>query len=183
MDMDALMTPEGMRNTTSEQRDTWVNDAVQIRQMAQIIQARIANTHIEGDNGQGTARRRAGKVARRWRKAARLVEKAAAEMEAADAVYVREVVELPNRRAKELERKADRRQRLGIAAAGAKEQIAQSLTTTAHTLAGQTPVGNPQVNAMQQPVQYTNPHAFAFGPATQAAPLPNITDLFDQEAM
>ncbi|MCI3279112.1 hypothetical protein [Streptomyces cylindrosporus] len=183
MDMDALMTREGMRTTTSEQRDTWVNDAVQIRQMAQIIQARIANTHVDGDNGQGPARRRAAKVSRRWRRAARLVEKAAAEIEAADAVYLREVLELPDRRAKDLERKADRKNRLGLATGAVHEQVTNSLTTSAATLAGPPPVGNPQVTPAQQPIQYTNPHAFPLGPTGHTVPVPNIGDLFNQEAM
>lgn len=178
MDMDAVMTTQGMRNTTSEQRDTWVNDAVQIRQMAQIIHARVANTHIDGDKGQGPARRRAGKISRKWRRAARLVEKAAAEIEAANAVYVREVVELPARRATELERKDNRRQRLGIAAA-AEAAVAKSLEKSAHALNGGTPVGNPQVTPAQQAPQYVPPMPPAWpGSSGPAQPLPEISEMF-----
>jgi hypothetical protein len=182
MDMDALMTQQGMRAMTEEQRDTWTNDAVQIRQIAQVIQARLTHTHIDGD-GTGTASRRARKVVRPLTQAARLLEKAAARMEAANALYLREVLELPDRRAKELARKEKRRERLGIAAAAAKDGIAGSLaqsTTTLHH--GPTPVGNPQVTPAGQPQPvYTNP-AFHMPPTQAGRDIPSIGDLFDQAA-
>ena len=184
MDMNALMTEHGMRAWTENERDENINAATQLRQMAQIIKARLENTHIDGDRaGGGHARKRARTVVRHLHRAARDLDKAAARIEAMNAVYQREVLELPARRAKELERKDLRRQRLGIAAAAAREHVGQSLTSSAHTLAGHTPVGNPQVNAAQSAVQYTNPHAFPSAPASQGAPLPNIGDLFNQEAM
>ncbi|MCL8016863.1 hypothetical protein [Streptomyces sp. AS02] len=181
MDMNAVMTTQGMRDTTSEQRDTWVNDAVQIRQMAQIIHARIAHTLIDGDKGQMSARRRAGKVSRKWRRAARLVEKAAAEMEAANAVYVREVVELPARRAAELERKETRRQRLGIAASTAEAAVTKSLGKSTDALHGGTPVGNPQVTAAQQAPQYVSPMPYQWsGSQGGAQTLPDFNELFPE---
>jgi hypothetical protein len=183
MDMDALMTRQGMRDMTEEQRDTWANDAVQIRQLVQIIQARLAHTHIDGDST-GTAGRRARKVVKPLVRAARMLEKAAAQMEGANALYVREVLELPERRSSQVERKELRRQKLGIAAASAKAGIADSLTqSTAALHHGATPVGNPQVNPAQpqQPV-YTNPQ-FAFPAQAATDPLPAIGDFFDQAAM
>ena len=187
MDIEALMTQQGMRTFTDEQRDTFTNDAVQVRQLAQIIQARLANTAIDGDRA-GSAGRRARKVARRFGKVARLLEKAAAEAEAINAVYGREVLELPARRSRELERKEQRRQRLGIAAGAAPTAVAKSLTKTTNTLAGaQPPAGNPQVTAAQpQPKpQYVSPQPYTFPGQTadQAQPLPNIGDFFNQEAM
>jgi hypothetical protein len=183
MDMDALMTRQGMRDMTEEQRDTWANDAVQIRQIAQIIQARLANTHIDGDST-GTAARRARKVVKPLVRAARLLEKAAAQMEGANALYVREVLELPERRSNQMERKELRRHKLGIAAATAKTGITDSLTASTQALhhGTTTPTGNPQVTAAQQPV-YTNPNHYNFAPQTSADQLPPIGDFFDQAAM
>lgn len=182
MDIEALMTQKGMRDWTDSQRDTFTNDAVQVRQLAQIVQARLANTHVDGD-GTGTAGRRARKVAKRLAKVARLLEKAAAETEAVNAVYVREVLELPDRRAKELERKTNRRERLGIAASAVHAKTVNSLTTSTHHLTGTQPTTNPQVNAVP-PVAYVSPQPFQFpGQNTATQPLPNIGDFFNQEAM
>jgi len=183
MDMDALMTQQGMRAMTEEQRDTWTNDAVQIRQLVQIIQARLAHHHIDGDTT-GTAARRARKVVKPLVGAAKLLEKAAAKMEAANALYVREVLELPARRTSQQQRKELRRHKLGIAATHTRTAITDSLTTSTAALHhGATPVGNPQVNPAQAQPLYTNPQ-FTFPTAQQAAaPIPSIGDLFDQEAM
>jgi hypothetical protein len=176
VDIEQLMTEQGMRSFTDEQRDTFVNDAVQVRQMAQIIQARLANTRIEGDRT-GSAGRRARKVSRRFGRVARLLEKAAAEAEAINAVYGREVLELPARRAAEVERKENRRQRLGIAAT--VEAAAQkSLAESAHAFNG-TQAGNPQVTPVQAAPQYVAPYPHQFAPAGgQPEPLENIADLF-----
>jgi len=180
MDINNLFTEQGMRNDTGEQRDTWMNDAQQIRQLAQIIQARLVNTRIDGD-GTGSAGRRARKVIRPWVQAARLLEKAAAKMEGANAVYLREVVELPARRAKELERKELRRQRLGIAASATQQKVAQSLHTSAHTLNGSPQYGNPQVTPVQAAPQYTPPMPYQFAPsASSGQPVGDIADLFPE---
>ncbi|NUS25047.1 MAG: hypothetical protein HOV92_12605 [Streptomyces sp.] len=186
MDMDQLMTRPGMRGLTDEEREKYVNDAVQLRQLGQIIHARLANTEIEGDRA-GSASRRARKVTKRWVKAAQLLERAAAEMEAANAVYNREVLDLPERRAQALERKENRRQRMGIAAAGTQERIAQSLNTSVQALNGAQPVGNPQVTPVQQQPVYNHPMPYAFPGqnAAQAQPIPDIGSLFGdgKEAM
>ncbi|MFJ4473249.1 hypothetical protein ACIP2X_37945 [Streptomyces sp. NPDC089424] len=185
MDIEALMTQQGMRGWTDEQRDTFVNDASQVRQLAQIIQARLANSQIEGDRA-GSAGRRARKVSKKLAKVARLLEKAAAETEALNAVYLREVVELPDRRSKELERKEQRRQRLGIAVSSVQHRVANSLVNTTNTLSGAHPQPNVQVTGVQPPVpQYVPAQPFQFpGQANaMAQPLPDIGDFFDQEAM
>lgn len=180
MDIEALMTQQGMRNFTDEQRETWTTDAVQVRQLAQIIQARLANTEIDGDRA-GSAGRRARKVSRKMAKVAKLLEKAAAETEGLNAVYVREVLELPARRARELEKKESRRERLGIAAASVQDAAAKSLTKTAHTLNGTQQVGNPQVTPVQAAPQYVHPNGWQFTPAgAQPTPLGNITDHFPE---
>ena len=179
MDMNNLFTEQGMRDATGEQRDTWVNDAVQIRQIAQIIQARVANTQIDGDST-GSASRRARKVARPWQQAARLLEKAAARMEAADALYQREVLELPDRRVKALERKEMRRHRLGIAAGGAQEAIASSLQQSTAALNGTAQVGNPQVTPASPQPQFVSPQ-FTFPTPTGTDQIPSIGDLFGKQ--
>ncbi|WP_416519987.1 hypothetical protein [Streptomyces achromogenes] len=186
MDIEALMTQQGMRNFTDEQRQTFTNDATQIHQLAQIVHARLANTAIDGDRA-GSAGRRARKVSRKLGKVARLLEKAAAETEAVNAVYLREVLELPARRARELEKKEQRRNRLGIAASSAQAVVAKSLTKTTNTLNGSPQVGEPPVTpAAQQAPQYVSPQPFTFPGqgAGQAQPLPNISELFPgREAM
>lgn len=182
MDIERLMTQQGMRDWTDEQRDTWTNDAVQMRQAAQIIQVRLANTRIDGDNT-GTAARRARKVVRPLIQAARQLEKAAARIEGANAIYLREVLELPDRRAKDLERKALRRQKLGIAATSTHTAIGESLTQSTHALHHGTPVGNPQVNPVQAQPVYTHPQHFNYAPQHTGQAIPSIGDLFDQEAM
>lgn len=186
MDMDALMTQQGMRTWTDDQRETYTNDAGDIRQMTQIILARLAHTHIEGDSA-GTATRRARKVVRRLGRVARLLEKAAAEVEAFNAVYVRDVLELPDRRSKELERKALRRQRLGIAASGAQEQIAGSLNASVNGLHGIPGGPNPQFTPLNQAPQYHSPNpanaSYAYPAPPASAPLTSITDHFPDIAL
>jgi hypothetical protein len=180
MDIDALMTQQGMRTFTDEQRETWMNDAVQMRQLAQIIQARLANTDIDGDKT-GTAARRARKMAKRWGKLAGLLEQAAAQAEGINSAYVRDVLELPDRRAKHLERKEQRRHRLGIAATATHQQVAQSLHTSAHTLNGSPQYGNPQVTPVQPQPQYTPPMPHHFAPSNSAGqPVGDIADFFPE---
>ncbi|WP_330328198.1 hypothetical protein [Streptomyces pseudovenezuelae] len=182
MDIEALMTQQGMRDWTDNQRDTFVNDAVQVRQLAQIIQARLALTTIEGDRA-GAAGRRARKVSKRLAKVAHLLERAAAEAEGVNAAYRREVLELPARRARELEKKEARKQRLGIAASAIQDATAKSLSQSTATLHG-APGGNPQVNTVAQP-QYVSPMPYPWPGQTtgQAQPIPSIGDVFNQEAM
>lgn len=183
MDIEALMTQQGMRDFTNEQRQTFTNDAVEVRQLAQIIQARLANTEIDGDRA-GSAGRRARKVTRKMHKVARLLERAAAETEALNAVYLREVEELPARRARQLEQKEQRRQRLGIAAASVQGAAAKSLTKSTNTLTGIRPPAAVPGAAVPPPVQYVSPQPWGLpGQNTAAQPLPSIADVFDQEAM
>lgn len=161
MDINALMTQQGMRDYTDGQRDSLVDWASEVRQLTQIIQARLANTQIDGDKA-GTAARRARKVTRRMSRVARLLEKAAAETEAVNAVYLREVLELPDRRAQDLERKALRKQRLGIAASAAQDAVQQSLAQSAHALNGPPPVGDAQVATAQDGPRYVHPQPWSY---------------------
>ena len=185
MDIEALMTQQGMRDWTDSQRDTFVNDATQIRQLTQIVQARLANTEIDGDRA-GSAGRRARRMSRKLNRVARLLEKAAAETEAVNAVYVREVLELPDRRPKQLEARERRQEQKALARGAAGAAIAKSFTKTVNTLNGTDPVGNPQVTAAQAGPQYVNPQPFTFPGAAAGSgqPLPSISQFFpDQEAM
>ncbi|CAL9667337.1 hypothetical protein SUDANB145_07227 (plasmid) [Streptomyces sp. enrichment culture] len=171
---------DGMRTFTEGQRDTLIEWAGESRQIAQIIAARLNQDHIDGDRP-WSAGRRARKVARKQAKVARLLEQAAAETEALNAVYRREVVELPARRTAALEKKEAKRARRAITAGQTREAVAKSLTKTTNSLTG-TPVGNPQVNAVQQP-QYVNPQPYTFpGQNSASQPLPAFGDLFNQEA-
>lgn len=182
MDIDDLMTKKGMRKFTDEQRETFVNDAVQLRQISQIIEARLTHTHIEGDTSDGQARRRARKFAGRLRKVADLLERAAARTEGVNAAYVRDVLELPERRTSQQERKALRRQRLGIAAGDARTAVGQSLAASASALNGATPVGSPQVNTVPEQPRYVHPNPYAYTPAPngqQGDPI-DIANLFQQ---
>jgi hypothetical protein len=177
MDMDALMKQQGMRTWTEDERDKYNNDGSELRQMANVIKARLENTHVDGDKNAGHARRRAAKVVRRLNRAIRHLERAAAEMEACNAVYVREVLELPERRRRELERSETRRSRRGLAG-GVHETVAKSLDASARAFNGGQPIGNPQVNAAPQP-QYVSPYPHQFAqPAGSQQSLPDMADLF-----
>jgi hypothetical protein len=183
MDIEALMTKDGMRSFTDEQRQTFTTDAVQVRQLAQIIQARLANTEIEGDRA-GSASRRARKVSRKMHKVAKLLEKAAAETEGLNAVYLREVLELPARRARQLEQKEARKQRLGIAAGAVRDAAEKSLAKSTNTLTGVQPPTVAPGPAVPPPVQYVSPQPYTFPGQTPAQQdVPDFGDLFNKEAM
>jgi hypothetical protein len=182
MDINALFDKDGMRDFTSEQRDTFMNDGQQIRQMQRIVQARLAQITLDGDRP-GAAGRRARKMAKKFGKLAGLLEKAAAQCEAINTAYVHDILELPDRRLKALEAKETRRQRLGIASNATQDAIAQSLTKSAGAFHG-TPVGNPQVTPAADGPRYVDPMPYQFpGATSHTDPLPAIGDLFDQEAM
>src|SRR5881397_3007732 len=91
MDINALFEKNGMRDFTAEQRDTFMNDGQQIRQMQRIVQARLAQISLEGDRP-GAAGRRARKMAKRFGKLAGLLEKAAAQCEAINTAYVHDIL-------------------------------------------------------------------------------------------
>jgi hypothetical protein len=179
MDINALFEKDGMRDFTAEQRDTFMNDGQQIRQMQRIVQARLAQITLEGDRP-GAAGRRARKMAKRFGKLAGLLEKAAAQCEGINTAYVHDVLELPDRRMKALEAKENRRQRLGIASGGAQGAIAQSLTNSAHAFNG-TPVGNPQVTPVEEGARYNAPYPHQFTQAGgQQQPVGDIASFFPE---
>lgn len=180
MDINTLFTEDGMRHYTAEQRDTFMNDAQQIRQMQQIIQARLAQITVDGDRP-GAAGRRARKMAKKVGKMAGLLEKAAAQCEAINAAYVHDVLELPDRRVKAVEAKASRRQRLGIAAGSAEAAVAKSLTNSVQGFTGTGHPGNPQVTPAQKAPQYVPKMPFQYAPAgSQTEPIGNILDQFPE---
>ncbi|MFJ8929268.1 hypothetical protein ACIRLA_22085 [Streptomyces sp. NPDC102364] len=177
MDIDRLMTRDGMRDYTDGQRETWVNDVSGVDTLAQVVEARLAQTEIKGD-GRRSAKRRARKVAKRFRKASRLVREAAAEIEAANAVFVREVVELPERRAEALERKKEREQRREQARALASGQAAGALAESAHGFNTDPQCQSSQViPPVPQSAPLLNPQPFAM-PQSSNAPPGEITDYF-----
>lgn len=179
MDINALFEKNGMRDFTAEQRDTFMNDGQQIRQMQRIVQARLAQISLEGDRP-GAAGRRARKMAKRFGKLAGLLERAAAQCEAINTAYVHDVLELPDRRLKAIEAKENRKQRLGIASTGAKAAIGESLARSVNSLNG-VPVGNPQVTPVEQAPRYVSPmphqYTSAGAPTEQ---LGNIADFFPE---
>lgn len=176
MDMNQFFDKDGLRDITSTWRDQHIEDGRQYGQVADVVQRRLEQQSIDGD-GAFSAKRRARKVSRQVRRMERHSRKAAAAAEGLYATFVNEVVELPERRAKEIERKANRRERLGIAAT--VEAAAQkSLTKSAHAFTG-AEAGNPQVTPVQAAPQYVAPYPHQFAPAGgHAQPLENITDLF-----
>lgn len=178
MDIDRLMTQDGMREYTDAQRDQWFSDVTDVETLTQIIEARLAQTVIEGDKP-GAGKRRAKKVAKRLRKASLQVRKAVAEVEAANAVFVREVVELPDRRLRQAvakERRGEQRARMrGLA----KLQVAQALAESAHHFN----TGPQQLSAQAPPAPQQapllNPTPYAM-PSAAWAPLGEIMDQFPQ---
>lgn len=180
MDLTELMTRDGMRDFTSDQRDTFVNDANEIRQIGLIFRARIAQTKIDGDK-RWSASLRARKVGRRVDHAVRLLEKAAAEMEALDATYVREVLDLPDRRTKASERKKERKELRELTRAKAQALTGRTLTESAQGLAADPRTTVP--SATVPPPLYVHPHAYTTPVATDD-PLGSLTDHFGaSEAM
>lgn len=181
MDMTELMTQQGMSAFKDEQRDTFVNDADQVRQIGRVIRARIANTRIDGDKT-WSAKRRAAKVGSRFDRVASLLEKAAAEVEAIDATYNREVLELPARRQRALDKKTERQQAKALTRQKAHELTERTLAESAHHLAAD-PRTLPAQPGMPPTVQpqpvYTNPTAYQY-PTTASDPLPEIADLFKE---
>lgn len=177
MDIDRLMTRDGMREYTDDQREQWASDVAGVETLTQVIQARIAQTVVEGDRP-GAAKRRARKVAKRLRKASRQVRKAAAEVEAANAVFVREVVELPERRTRQAEIKERRDEQRARLRGLAKLQVARSLAESAHSFN----TGPQQVIAPPAPqhAPLLNPTPYAMPPAAGGGPLGEITDQFPQ---
>ncbi|MFZ3592297.1 hypothetical protein [Streptomyces sp. BH104] len=177
MDIDRLATQDGMREYRSGQIDTWITDATQVDTMAQLLQARIAQTAVDGDKP-GAASRRARKVAKRFRRASRQLRRAAAEIEAASAVFNREVVELPERRARALEEKRDRDEQRARARSLAAGQAAHALAESAHGFNTDPQRQSSQVvPPVPQHAPLLNPQPFAM-PAPANAPLGEITDHF-----
>ncbi|GAA3152937.1 hypothetical protein ACFQ0X_43710 [Streptomyces rectiviolaceus] len=181
MDMTEMMTRDGCGEFSSGQRDTFVNDAAEIRQIGLIFKARIAQSKVEGDKP-WSAKYRAYKVGKQFEDLARLLEKAAAKCEAVDATYSREVLDLPERRDKALEKKQQRKELRQLTRAKAQGVAAGTLTESARGLAadprttGQTPT---MPNAVQPEPQYVHPHAYAPNAyAGTGDPLGNITDHF-----
>lgn len=181
MDINALFEKDGMRNFTAEQRDTFMNDGQQIRQMQRIVQASLAHATVEGDRP-GAAGRRARKMAKKFGKLADLLEKAAAQCEAINTAYVHDILELPDRRAKAIEVKENRKQRMGIASTAAKAAIGESLARSTNSLNG-VPVGNPQVTPVEAAPRYVSPMPHTYSaPAAHTQPIPDLASLFEQEA-
>ncbi|MFM9373252.1 hypothetical protein [Streptomyces sp. Da 82-17] len=179
MDIENLMSPEGMRAFTDEQRDTLTTDASQVRQLALIIKARIAQTQIDGDKP-WSAKLRAYKVGKQFEQVAKQLEKAAAGCEGINASYKKDVLEVPARRERALERKEQRAEQKMLAKARAKHGITGALAENAHALNAGTGAANPQVNAPAAPPapQYVNPAPFPMPQAPAQSSSGQISDHF-----
>jgi hypothetical protein len=176
MDLTELMTPAGMGHFSSEQRDTFVTDATEIRQMGRIVRARLSQTEVDGDKP-WSARRRAAKVAGRFDRLAKLLEKAAAECEAIDATYGREVVALPQRRAAALERRQQRRERRALTAKSAQALTQRTIAEVAQGLAADPRMAGHIPAMPQTQPQYVSPQAPTL-PTAVTDPLPQIHELY-----
>ena len=182
MDMSQFFDQDGLRDITSTWRDQHLEDGRHYGQIADVIRRRLEQHEIDGD-GWLSAKRRARKVSKQVKRMEKASRQAAAAAEGLYATFLNQVVELPARRARQLEAKENRRNRLGIASGGVQDAVAKSLTKSAGALAG-TPVGNPQVTPAQDAPRYNNPYPHQFaGSGIQSDPLPAIGDLFNQEAM
>lgn len=182
MDMNLFFDQDGLRDITSEWRDHHIEDGLQYGQVADVIKRRLEQQEIDGD-GWLSAKRRARKVSKQVKRMEKASREAAAAAEGLYATFVNQVVELPARRARQLEAKENRKQRLGIASGGVQDAVTKSLTKSAHGFNG-TPIGNPQVTPAQDAPRYNNPYPHQFaGSGMQSDPLPAIGDIFNQEAM
>ncbi|MEU6990355.1 hypothetical protein ABZ953_06790 [Streptomyces sp. NPDC046465] len=181
MDIGEMLTRDGMRDFTSDQRDTYVNDATEIRQLGLIFKARIGQTRIDGDKP-WSAKRRAHKVGRRVDEVARLLERAAAKVEALDATYGSEVLDLPERRAKALARKQQRRDARELTRRKAQALTGRTLAESAAGLAADPRTEkNQAAPPMPQspPPVYVHPHGFQQPPTGAfGEPLEDITSYF-----
>ncbi len=180
MDLNEIATETGMRTFTGEQRDTLINDARELRQIALVVKNRISTTHVDGDKP-GSASRRANKVDRKFQQVIRLLEKAAGICEAIEGVHRREVTELPARRAKALAKKQQREQHRALTRQKAHQLTAQNLTESAQQFSVDPRTGYPMPPTTQPTtVQYVhpNPHSYT-GQATASEPLADFTDVFE----
>lgn len=179
MDINELFTQQGMRNATSAWRDQHMEDSRQYGQLADIIRRRLQQTPITGDRWYDK-RLRAWRVARHARSMQRHSRKIAAQAEALDASFLNRVVNLPERRAVEASRKAEKKQQR---AANAGAFVAKSLDKSARALAGD--AVKPQVGGVQegqQAPQYLDaqPYQFPMAAGDDSSWPRDIRDLFPQ---
>jgi hypothetical protein len=179
MDLNEITSATGMREFTSNQRDTLINDARELRQIAEIVKNRIAESTLDGDKP-GAARRRATKVDKKFQQAIRLLEKAAGVCEAIEGTHRREITELPDRRAKALAKKQQRAEHRALSRQKAHALTRQSLAESAQQFAV-----DPRLAAQVPPMpatapQYVNPHPGAYAaPAAERTPLADFADVFE----
>jgi hypothetical protein len=132
MDINALFTDQGMRDTTAAWRDQHVKDAQQYGQIADIVRRRLEQTPIDGDRWLAK-KLRARKVSKQVKAMEKASKDAASAAEALYATYKNEVLELPQRRELAAARKAERKQNRQVAAGAA---VAKSLDKSVTSLTG-----------------------------------------------
>lgn len=110
VDLDHLMTAEGLRLFTEKRRDRHLEMARQYGQLADILARRLQRTPVDGD-WPWSARRRARLVVRHLRAMEKACQHVAAEAEALFTDYQHQVLELPDRRQAALEAKERRKDR------------------------------------------------------------------------
>jgi hypothetical protein len=176
MDIDRLMTEEGMRAFTAKCRERHQQADTQYASLGEILKQRVLN--MEPLSGDRWYHRhvRAWKVKRQYTKLARLSRKAAGAAEAANSVYRVNVLEVESGRERKALDKAKKKQ--GRVAA-ASNFVDESLTKSADTFNG---VSLQATGGQEQPVSYLNaeptPMQMAAGSGVQ--PTGTIYDHFHQ---
>ncbi|WTX00952.1 hypothetical protein OG216_46855 (plasmid) [Streptomycetaceae bacterium NBC_01309] len=110
MNIDHLLTAQGLRSFTEKRRDQHMRDARAYGQLADILARRLRRTPVDGDKP-WSARVRAWRVVRHLRAMERASKQAASEAEALNADYQHQVLELPERRQAALEAKENKKDR------------------------------------------------------------------------
>ncbi len=178
MNLNEIATENGMRDWTSGQRDTVLNDIDEIERIALVVKACIAGEAIDGDKPLD-AQRRSIKVNRQFKQAIRHLSKAAAKFESINSAYKREVVELPKRRENAQKRKDNRRQLRALTRQKAHALTQRTLTESAQHLAVDPRAAGQQPPAAAPQPQYVNPHPHAYAtPQANTTPLPDFADAF-----
>lgn len=139
MNIDTLLTEQGLRRFTEKRRDQHLRDAREYGQIAEILRRRLEQMPVEGDRW-WSLRWRVKKVRKEFRAMERAMLRAASASEALYAVYCHEVLELPGRRQAALEAKEkakDRRsERARRRKAVAHGYVARSLEQSAQRFEG-----------------------------------------------
>lgn len=186
INLDRLLTAEGLRLFTEKRRERHLEAARQYGQLADILARRLQRTPADGD-WPWSARVRAWRVVRHLRAMAKASNQAAAAAEALFTDYRHQVLELPERRQAAIEakekrkdRNAERSRRRRLAAHG---YVARSLeqSTGRFNSVGQGDAVDGEIVGEQ--VAYLDPQPFlrAVGDGREGAARPHsVRDYFPE---